>query len=566
MVSADIYQDTPSFEADAPRITLGDYFVVVAAGVVVMALAAGLMAQLGTGILIAVAIAATTFVALMAGHFALRRADGRLNTQSVTEPASDVDHTKQLDRRLADVGAARSKLPSTMAVKKQPTPKTSADHAVAEAVPAGGKEKSLKVAAKATDSDGVALKDMDLGNFRPRSPADLAQPSQKPTTGDPDSNGSIDDMIKRLADDIEAGRKPVSDVGQTLPTDQVKSGSPDAASSAALAQAALAGLSVAASPADTVVKQSSAPIAATLPPPIPPIGAAAVSSSASMPRHAPTMIEAATPPALPTQSPKGPQSATAKLAAIADALSDEHMDVFLETINDLEDYRAEHYEVSVRLRLGDGNVLDNSAFIEETRGTGLLPLLEAVKVSSTKRLAVQMIRRGRTGDFFSTVDGEALADQQFGEDIDTITAGDAGLASRLVLAFTQNDVRNLTPAQVSTLESIAALGFRFSIEDITELDMDFEQLAGRGFKFVKLDADVFLAGLPTGTIRVPSQDICSHLARSGLSVIVGKISDETARAKILGFGAIFGQGSLFGAARPVRADMLRPSEQRPPAM
>ncbi|MFT5511588.1 MAG: cyclic-di-GMP phosphodiesterase TipF (flagellum assembly factor), partial [Hyphomicrobiaceae bacterium] len=131
---------------------------------------------------------------------------------------------------------------------------------------------------------------------------------------------------------------------------------------------------------------------------------------------------------------------------------------------------------------------------------------------------------------------------------------------------TQNDVRNLTPAQVSTLESIAALGFRFSIEDITELDMDFEQLAGRGFKFVKLDADVFLAGLPTGTIRVPSQDICSHLAQSGLSVIVGKISDETARAKILGFGAIFGQGSLFGAARPVRADMLRPSEQRPPAM
>ena len=224
-----------------------------------------------------------------------------------------------------------------------------------------------------------------------------------------------------------------------------------------------------------------------------------------------------------------------------------------------------HYEVSVRLQLADGEVLNNDAFIAETRGTGLLPLLEAVKVSSTKRVAVQMIRRGRSGEFFSTVDGEALADRQFSEDVDTITGGDPTLAARLVLAFTQSDVRSLTPAQLFTLESIAALGFRFSIEGISDLDMDFEELAGRGFVFAKLDADVFLNGLPIGTTRVPASDICHHLAKAGLSLIVGKINDETARAKILGFGAVLGQGALFGAPRPVRADVLRPGEQRPPA-
>ena len=93
--------------------------------------------------------------------------------------------------------------------------------------------------------------------------------------------------------------------------------------------------------------------------------------------------------------------------------------------------------------------------------------------------------------------------------------------------------------------------------------MDFELLARRGFVFAKLDTDVFLSGLPIGTTKVPAQDICQHLARAGLSLIVGKINDETARAKIMGFGAVLGQGLLFGTPRPVRADVLRPGEQRP---
>ena len=408
---------------------------------------------------------------------------------------------------------------------------------------AGAIDDTLLAARKAAEptadaTDAVALQDLDLGNFRPRSPADLTTHPSKPAAGEGDA-GSIDDMIRRLADDIESGRK-----------------SPDAKAKPPMAPEG----TEAAAPsfretADRVASQAPPELK---PPPLPPSSDV---PKATTPR-APTMVEAATPPAATTHAPETPPSATAKLAAIADALSDEHLEVCLETINDLEDYRAQHYEVTVRLQLNSGEVLDNDAFIAETRGTGLLPLLEAVKVSSTKRLAVQMMRRGRTGDFFSAVDGEALTDRQFSEDVDTIVGGDPALASRLVLAFSQADVRNLTPAQSFTLDSIAALGFRFSIEDISDLDMDFELLARRGFVFAKLDADVFLSGLPIGTTKVPAQDICQHLAKAGMSLIVGKIHDEAARAKIMGLGAVLGQGLLFGTPRPVRADVLRPGDQR----
>lgn len=541
MVSAEISYHTPAIEAARPRLTLADCFVVLSVGLVATAVAAGLMTHFSVGLMVAAIVASLSFVAMMAGHIGVRRAN-----------RSDLDHYSDDKTELSDAdatAAARHVLGDGAELQSNPATAEIGTKRQKDAEPdvARAINDTLLTARKAAEAtantaDSVALQDLDLGNFRPRSPADLTTNPAKPAAADGES-GSIDDMIRRLADDIESGRK-----------------SPDAAAKSQVA------------PSDTEskslsFKETAEQLASKAPPELkpPPIPPASDAPKAPAPRFAPTMVEAATPPAASTNAPEAPPSATAKLAAIADALSDEHLEVCLETINHLEDYRAQHYEVTVRLQLNSGEVLDNDAFIAETRGTGLLPLLEAVKVSSTKRLAVQMMRRGRTGDFFSAVDGEALTDRQFSEDVDTIIGGDPALASRLVLAFSQADVRSLTPAQSFTLDSIAALGFRFSIEDISDLDMDFELLARRGFVFAKLDADVFLSGLPIGTTKVPAQDICQHLAKAGMSLIVGKIHDEAARAKIMGFGAVLGQGLLFGTPRPVRADVLRPGDQRPAA-
>lgn len=523
MVSAGTSYDTPAVRSGGPRLTLADCFVVIAVGLVATAVAVGLIAQFSIELIVAVAAASAAFIAMMVGHIGLRRADGRRRDNDFA----------------AMIGAGEA---STL--DRRPVARAS------QAKVAKGKTKA------GAEKASVALNDMDFGNFRPRSPADLKVSPAKPQAADAEA-GSIDEMIRRLADDIEAGRKSVADDGDEVTltrseTTETRPPVPPAMPGNTTTQSTKAQASGLPAADPSAVGQ-------TTPPPIPPAPQQA-SGGASSPRP-PTMVEAATPPATPVPDAVQVPTATAKLAAIADALSDEQLEVCLETINHLEDYRAQHYEVSVRLQLGDGEVLDNDTFIAQTRGTGLLPLLEAVKVSSTKRLAVQMIRRGRAGEFFSAIDGEALSDRQFSEDVDTITGGDPALAGRLVLAFSQSDVRNLTPAQLFTLDSIAAQGFRFSIENINDLDMDFEQLAGRGFVFAKLDADVFLSGLPIGTSRIPAADICQHLGKAGLSLIVGKIEDETARAKIHGFGAVLGQGPLFGAPRPVRADVLKPAEQ-----
>jgi cyclic-di-GMP phosphodiesterase TipF (flagellum assembly factor) len=124
-----------------------------------------------------------------------------------------------------------------------------------------------------------------------------------------------------------------------------------------------------------------------------------------------------------------------------------------------------------------------------------------------------------------------------------------------VLSFTQTDVRGFSTPEWDSLADMRALGFRFAISHMTDLDMDFEALAEQGFVFVKLDASVFLDGLPAPSGRLPSSDVCRHLAQHGLTLVVERIDDDDLLARVFGFGVLLGQGQLFGGARPVRADI-----------
>jgi cyclic-di-GMP phosphodiesterase TipF (flagellum assembly factor) len=129
----------------------------------------------------------------------------------------------------------------------------------------------------------------------------------------------------------------------------------------------------------------------------------------------------------------------------------------------------------------------------------------------------------------------------------------ASFATQLVLAFSQSDVRDFAPTEWDTLADMRSLGFRFAISGVTDLDMDFEALAEAGFSFVKLDADVFLKGLPTSGGHIPASDVCRHLAKLGLALVVERIDSEEKMARVFGFGVLLGQGHLFGGPRPVRS-------------
>ncbi len=341
----------------------------------------------------------------------------------------------------------------------------------------------------------------------------------------------IQELIKKLADELNGGPPPHHDAdleSATTPANEAE---------------AMIGRSVAA--LETTVRTMrgdsvGAPLASglgpgaaglgTLPPPwIPPAAAHAGRAGA------PPMFD--------------PQ-----LARIAEAVAAERMEVLLEPIQGLSEGRARHYEVSIRLRTADGTALEQGVFSRLAQGSGLMPRIDAARMMRAARVARRLGERGRQGSVLTTTAGESLTDDEF-LDAAALQPGTDGRIS-LVLSFTQSDVRTFTPVHSEALGSMAASGFAFALEDVTDLDMDFGGLKAMGFEFVKLDAQVFLDGLQAPSGRVPASDICRYLSEFGVAVIVGGIEDEWLQARILGFGVLLGKGTLFGGAKLVKAEVV----------
>jgi cyclic-di-GMP phosphodiesterase TipF (flagellum assembly factor) len=241
-------------------------------------------------------------------------------------------------------------------------------------------------------------------------------------------------------------------------------------------------------------------------------------------------------------------------AQIVEAIEAERIDVYLHPIHALPDRKPRHFQIGVWLRGADGRVFDDGEVEACARDAGLLPRIDATKLLSAARVAQRLRARGRPGEVFSALAGESLADTEFRNACATEFGN--GRNADLILGFAQSDVRIFATRHLESLASMAQIGFRFALEEVTDLDMDFEDLTKQGFTFVKLDARTFLEGMPMGEQVIPPADLCRHLANLGLTLIVGRIDDEWALARILGFGVLFGQGALFGAPKPVRADVL----------
>ena len=243
-----------------------------------------------------------------------------------------------------------------------------------------------------------------------------------------------------------------------------------------------------------------------------------------------------------------------QMIELSDALDNERMTIYLEPIQQIETDRPRHYEVSVRFKDLAGAELPHEALMAAARDAGMLPRIDAALLPRAARIAQHFQLRGRDTEIFSHVHGASLPDQDFRDEVTAATIAADGAA--LVLSFDQLDVRGFGPIHWQILSTIADMGLRFAIEGVTDLDMDFDALRRYGFGFVKLDADVLTSGLPTAGGMVASTDVCRHLAQAGLALIVGHIDDEQMLARVLGFGVLFGQGTLFGQKRAVRSDIL----------
>lgn len=361
------------------------------------------------------------------------------------------------------------------------------------------------------EASGASENMHDYWAFRPAKPT-LPETSRArgketpPTPAEREADlDAVQGMIKRLADEVSLGTDP-------------------APSPETIARASVDALSATAS----TMRAAVAPKA----PPAP----AGRNAPASMP-----------PPIAP---------AHLRTSSLAAALAAGRMDALIEPIMGLGDHHVHYYEASVCPRDERDMPLPAAAHDPQLARTGLLPLLDSARLKRAAQVCRTFVHQRQKYFVLTAASGEALVTDAFLDDLANAYREREALAGELVLTFSQADVKSFSGIEWSNLTDMRDLGFRFGLDQTTDLDYEFTALRAAGFAFVKIDAATLLRGLPAATGIMMAPDVCRSLAEVGLITIVGGIDSEPTRAKLVASGVSLGQGPLFGRPQLVASDAV----------
>jgi cyclic-di-GMP phosphodiesterase TipF (flagellum assembly factor) len=242
---------------------------------------------------------------------------------------------------------------------------------------------------------------------------------------------------------------------------------------------------------------------------------------------------------------------------ITSAVDSSRIDLYLQPIVTLPQRKVRFYEAVSRLRTEDGDIIPAADFIKDAEAAGLMPKIDNLLLFRSVQVMRRLQLKNREVGLFCNISVLSLSDsfyfQQFVEFMDANRA----LAPNLIFEFSQAAVRNFGPIENEALSALAERGFRFSMDNVTDLRIDPQDLRERSFRFLKAPAKLLLNRTPAVPSDIHAADLADLLARGGIDLIAEKIEGESMVVDLLDFDVRFGQGFLFSPPRPVRAEALR---------
>lgn len=234
------------------------------------------------------------------------------------------------------------------------------------------------------------------------------------------------------------------------------------------------------------------------------------------------------------------------LEIVREGLRDNRIEIMMQPIVTLPQRRVIHYECLSRIRTKTGLLITPDHYIGIAEEEGLIGAID----NMTLFRLVQHVRRHRgpmaESRFFCNISNRSLEDSAFFEQFSDFLTANASLAQSIVFEFAQEGF----PADPSPIRDkllvLAEAGYRFSLDHITDLDIDPEQFAALGFKFLKIDASLLLS---YAEHEPPLLDIAllkGALDRVAMDLIVEHVENDDMLLRLLDHPVDFGQGYLFG--------------------
>jgi cyclic-di-GMP phosphodiesterase TipF (flagellum assembly factor) len=267
---------------------------------------------------------------------------------------------------------------------------------------------------------------------------------------------------------------------------------------------------------------------------------------------------------------RGPQS-VALLDTVKDALAGNRVDLYLQPVVSLPQRRTVFYESFSRLRDDTGRVMMPAEYLSVAEPEGLVAAIDNLLLFRCVQIVRRLAKQDRKIGIFCNISLASLSDETFFPQFLDFLSANKDMAGALIFELGQAAFERRGAVEARHMARLADLGFRFSLDKVMDLDLDFQDLARADVKFIKVGAQLLLDQLEESEGRLVirslpdlhASDFARLTRRYGIEVIIEKVESERQVVDILELDMAFGQGHLFGEPRAIRDAVL--AEADPPA-
>lgn len=249
------------------------------------------------------------------------------------------------------------------------------------------------------------------------------------------------------------------------------------------------------------------------------------------------------------------QSDHSLLATVNEAIEANRIELFLQPIVGLPDRELVYYEAFSRLRNDIGQLILPRDFIGVAEAAELTPIIDNQIILRSIQVIQRLVEKGKGRTVFCNLSLTSLRDADFFSEFMDFIEANKWLKDYLVFEFSQKALEKAGGQEFERMTAISNLGFKFSLDQITRLDIDFKALADRNFAFVKINASLLLGNMEGAKAQIHSADLDHFLSRLNITMIVDKVERDSIVRQLRDYNVNFAQGDLFCEPKPVRPEV-----------
>jgi len=265
------------------------------------------------------------------------------------------------------------------------------------------------------------------------------------------------------------------------------------------------------------------------------------------------------------------RNAAAMFDTVREALTENRVDLYLQPVVGLPQRRTVFYESFSRLRDTTGRIIMPAEYLRVAEPGGLVGAIDNLLLFRCVQIVRRLAKQDRKVGIFCNIALASLDDEAFFPQFLEFMSENRDLSSRLIFELGQASFEARSATAARNMAQLSDLGFKFSLDKVVDLDLDFQSLSRADVRYLKISADTLMgellnvSGRPTlkSLRNLNASDFADLTRRYGLEIIAEKVETEGQVIDVLELNIAYGQGNLFGEPRAIRDSLM--TETDPPA-